>query len=136
MKMHIKPSNNIGDLNAAFREEFLYLKLAFFSKPHHAYKGSAAKFLLTDPTLSVKDMVSQTHEGDIFIEDDMPTWQVERLFESEFGLHVQIFRKSGSIWLETSVSDDLTLERQNAKGRSSEKFKMPIAEPMDYREQD
>ncbi len=136
MKMHIKPSNNIGDLNAAFREEFPYLKLAFFSKPHHAYKGTAAKFLLTDPSLSVKDMNPNAHEGDIFIEEDMPTWQVERLFESEFGLHVQIFRKSGSIWLETSVTDDLTLEQQNAKGRLGEKFQTPIAEPMDYREQD
>ena len=81
-------------------------------------------------------MATPPREAIIFIEENMPTWQVERLFESELGLHVQIFRKSGSIWLETSVTDDLTLDQQNAKGRASEKFQMPIAEPMDYREQD
>ena len=64
----------------------------------------------------------------------MVVWQVERLFEKEFGLHVQVFRQSGEVWLETSVSDDLTLEQQQARASASQ-HPQP-AEMIDYREQD
>ena len=44
---------------------------------------------------------------------------VEKNFEEAFLLHVQVFRQSGSIWLETSVSDHLTLAEQEAKAAKS-----------------
>jgi hypothetical protein len=72
----------------------------------------------------------------LHIEADMPTWQLERLFEQEFGLHVQVFRKSGNIWLMTTVSDSLTLEEQNFKGLESLRHHADLGEISDYREQD
>jgi len=36
--------------------------------------------------------------------------------EDQFGLHVQIFRKSGDLWLQTSKTDEWTIEHQNARG--------------------
>lgn len=74
--------------------------------------------------------------GYLLLEPELTVWQVERLFEQEYALHVQVFRKSGSTWLETSVTDDLTLEQQQAKAVASEHVQPEFVEPMDYREQD
>lgn len=136
MQLQISADRTMGEVQADFNAVFPFLKIVFFNKEHKAYKGSQAKFLLTDKAKTMRELCEKKSDGLLFLEDNMPTWQVERLFEEEFGLHVQVFRKSGSIWLETSKTDDLTLEEQNAKGKASEWHQTPIAEPMDYREQD
>ncbi|MBK8556702.1 MAG: hypothetical protein IPL65_13445 [Lewinellaceae bacterium] len=58
------------------------------------------------------------------------------MLEEQCGLHVQLFRKSGSLWLETSRTDQLTLAQQNAKGESSEHIRPMDEEIPDYREQE
>jgi hypothetical protein len=72
----------------------------------------------------------------LYLEQETPVWQLERLFEEEYGLHVQVFRKSGTVWLETTVSDDLTLEQQEARGKASDRASETNIDPIDYREQD
>ncbi len=136
MVFEIRNDAPISELQKAFSGEFRWLKLAFFTKPHGVYKGSNAKFLITDTFKTFGEIRERQNEGRIFLEPSMPVWQVERLFEEDFGLHVQVHRKSGGLWLETSVTDDLTLEAQDAKGRESEEMARPVAEPLDYREQD
>lgn len=136
MKLEIAANKTIAELQETFNATYPYLKLVFFSKSHKAYKGSPAKFLIQDRSLTLGSLEQKPHDGVLYLEDDMPTWQVERLFEEEFKLHVQIFRKSGNTWLETSVTDDLTLEEQNAKGKLSDRHEFPFIDPMDYREQD
>ena len=136
MKIHVSQEKSIAQIQEEFSKVYPYLKLVFFSKPHKAYKGSHAKFLITDTTQTLGSIEKKPKTGDLYIEVDMPTWQVERLFEEEFGLHVQVFRKSGNTWLETSVTDDLTLEEQNVKGKASERHHFEFVDPIDYREQD
>ena len=136
MKIHLLKNNTIGEIQEVFSEKFPYLKLVFFTKPHKAYKGSPAKFLISDRNITLGSLEKKPHSGDLYIEPEMPTWQVERLFEEEFGLHVQVFRKSGNTWLETSVTDDLTLEEQNVKGKMSEQHHFEFVDPLDYRERD
>ncbi len=136
MKIHVLPEMTIAQIQEEFSKVYPYLKLVFFSKAHKAYKGSHAKFLITDSSLTLGSLEKKPKSGDLYIEVEMPTWQVERLFEEEFGLHVQVFRKSGNTWLETSVTDDLTLEEQNIKGKASERLHFEIVDPIDYREQE
>lgn len=136
MKLHIKKSGKVAEIQEAFNREYPFLKLVFFSRPHRAYKGSNAKFMIQERDAVFSGIADLRREGDLHIEAQMPVWQVERLFEEEFGLHVQVFRKSGSVWLETSVTDDLSLEQQNDKGKAAEWHVTPIADPMDYREQE
>jgi hypothetical protein len=136
MILQIAPDRSIGDVQMDFAEAFPGLKLAFFSKPHAAYKGSFAKFLIQKAQTPLCEIAPNIQAGILHLEPDLPTWQVERLFEEEFALHVQVFRKSGRTWLETSVSDDLTLEQQQAKAVASEHVRQEFVDPMDYREQD
>jgi hypothetical protein len=136
MVLHISADRTIGELQSDFSESFPGLKLVFFSKPHRAYKGSAAKFLLEKKELPLHQISSNIKTGYLLLEPDMVVWQVERLFEEEYALHVQVFRKSGNTWLETSVTDDLTLEQQQAKAVASEHVQQEFVDPLDYRDQD
>lgn len=136
MKIQVLKDKTIGQLQDEFSQTYPFLKLVFFTKPHKAYKGSPAKYLVSDRNITLGSLEKKPHSGDLYLEPEMPTWQVERLFEEEFGLHVQLFRKSGNTWLETSVTDDLTLEEQNVKGKASERHHFEFVNPLDYREQD
>lgn len=136
MNITIAPEQSIAVIQAMFQTEFPYLKLVFFTKPHAAFKGSAAKFLVSDHQKKLGDLNPELKgEGAVELSPVMPTWQVERLFEDSYGLHVQVFRKSGNTWLETSVSDALTLEQQNIKGKGDEHIHQEFVDPIDYREQ-
>lgn len=136
MTVQVAQEKTIGQIQEEFNKQYPYLKLVFFSKKHEAYKGSPAKFMINDRDLVLGDIEKKPHNGVLYLEDNMPTWQVERLFEEEYGLHVQVFRKSGNTWLETSVTDDLTLEEQNFKGQTSERHHFEFVDPLDYREQE
>ncbi|MBL7807295.1 MAG: hypothetical protein JNN28_05760 [Saprospiraceae bacterium] len=136
MQLDITPDKTIGALQTAFSETFAGLKIAFFSKPHGEHKGSAAKFLIQDKNMSLAQLSPDIKSGAIQVFPELVVWQLEKQFEEGFGLHVQVFRKSGRTWLETSVSDNLTLAEQQAKAAASEYIHQEFVDPMDYREQD
>jgi hypothetical protein len=137
MKIELNSTKTIGELQLEFTAAFPYLKLVFFKHAHDAYEGSPAKDILSDPDRRLLEVENKPRVGVLYLEPDTPVWQVERLFKEEFGLFVQVFRKSGTIWLETSVTDDLTLEQQNAKGLAGEPERREPDELFnDYREQE
>ncbi|MBM3178080.1 MAG: hypothetical protein FJZ78_08750 [Bacteroidetes bacterium] len=43
--------------------------------------------------------------------------QIKADFQRATGLIARVFRKSGNVWIETSLTDDWSLERQNAEGK-------------------
>lgn len=54
--------------------------------------------------------------AEIDIDSRWKVSEVEELFAREAGLYVQVFRRSGSLWIETTFTDDWTLEQQNREG--------------------
>lgn len=117
--LHVNEHTSLKELKSQFQNWFPYLKLEFFRKPHGHSQGSPIKELLSD-SLAVKDANPQYKEGDLKISRTMTVEALEDAFEDNFGLHVQVFRKSGKIWLETSVTDKWSLDRQNAHGAESD----------------
>ncbi|MFN0215164.1 MAG: hypothetical protein ACKVT2_12985 [Saprospiraceae bacterium] len=136
MNLQLSPEKTMGELQAEFSEAFPGLKIAFFSKSHRAFKGSAAKFLIQEKSMPLKSLSPKIKTGTLLIEHKTTVEQLEKFFEDEFALHVQIFRKSGRTWLETSLTDNLTLEQQQEKAAASENIQQTFVDPMDYREQD
>ncbi|MBP6812944.1 MAG: hypothetical protein KA138_15555 [Saprospiraceae bacterium] len=137
MQLNIASDKTMGQVQDEFTSFFPNLKLVFFTKAHDAYKGSPAKFLISGHDTLLSTMSARVPASAVLLmELEMPVWQFERLFENEYGLHVQVFRRSGNTWLETSVSDDLTLEEQEAKAEASLVKNFEIVDPLDYRDQD
>jgi hypothetical protein len=51
------------------------------------------------------------------VSDNMRVDELEVLLQYEFGLPAQILRKSGNLWLETSMTEHWTLRQQNDRGQ-------------------
>ena len=139
MTLSIRPSDHISDVQNAFAAAYPHLKLQFFSKAHGESKGSFAKFLIHDRNTLLGVLNPNLQAGEVNISSETVTWALEKFFEENFHLHVQVFRQSGSIWLETSVSDHLSLAEQEMKGAKSTQNPESTAseaEVKDYREQE
>jgi hypothetical protein len=104
----------IAELQQAFSECFPNLALVFFSKPHEVFQSSPVKYLLTESNTPLGRFEKHPHNGAVEVYANMTVAELEQFFEQEFGLHVQVFRKSGNTWQETTLSDQLTLGAQNA----------------------
>lgn len=75
-------------------------------------------------------------EATVSIPTAMTVHELEALFQERLGLYIQVFRKSGKVWLETTATDDWTLFKQNLEGRELSEVQVDNREePADYHEQ-
>lgn len=116
MNIHIADDLSIRDIQKTFSERFPYLKLEFFSRPHQSGKGSEKKYMRSNDAM-LRDFRLIHSDGSLSIEDDMRVSELEELFREHFGLYVQVFRRSGRLWLETTATDNWTLKVQNEQGQ-------------------
>lgn len=113
--MIITDEKRLVDIQREFSQKFPYLKLEFYTQPHAAGAGSSNKVQL--PALSKIGDVRKVHNaGDLSINGHFKVKNLEQLFYQQYGLNVQVFRRSGDIWLQTTSTDEWTLTEQNQKG--------------------
>jgi hypothetical protein len=74
---------------------------------------------MIDNTLSISGMLKNKEGGIVELDDQTTVNSFEQLIDESFGLHVQVFRKSGELYIETTKTDDWTLGQQNAEGKLS-----------------
>jgi len=117
MKINISDSSTIKDIQEVFTKKYPYLKIEFFSKPHRLQVGSRKEHMI-EPEIMIKDCRSKHKNGSLDIYPNNTVAELEKSFQDEFGLSIQVFRKSGNVWIETTVTDDWTLEKQNAEAES------------------
>jgi len=119
--MKIKKDTMISAINESFIEAFPYLKLVFYKKSHDHFHGSMKKDEITED-LEAGILNPEFKEGVVEWKGDMSVDNLETYLEETFGLHAQVFRKSGDLWLQTSVTDHWTLDDQNTNAAQNEKF--------------
>jgi|ERR1043166_4274265 hypothetical protein len=101
----------IGDVQCDFNNAYPYLKIEFYKNIEPGFSRKHLNPMNTVQTAGLR------HEGYLEITDVMTVGQLENVLGEKFGLTVQVSRKSGSIWLETTLTDDWTLRQQNEHGR-------------------
>lgn len=116
--MEIRKNQTIREIKDQFCFHFPGLKIEFYKGHHDAYQGSN-KSEEYDENLKVLEINPDLETGIITLREELATGAVERAFEEKFGLHAQIFRRSNKIWLQTSTTDDWSLDMQNKKGLHS-----------------
>lgn len=114
MIIEIDNTKVIQEIQTEFNKAFPYLMINFFDHGHKEFKGNSKKEMLP---LGTKLSSIKHKNGKIEINEDMTVSELEHLFKTEFGLNVQVFRKSGRSWLETTVTDSWTLKKQNFEGK-------------------
>lgn len=119
MHMHlgIEQETRIMDIQKAFNAAYPYLKLEFFKNPSPQNKISQ-KLEKLSPGVAVKNITHFYNPGSIHLDDKKTVEQLVNDFWEYFGLSVLVFRRSGNLWIETSLTDSWTLDRQNKIGES------------------
>jgi len=96
---------------------FPALKIEFYKKAHSEHEGSPSDDLWEDD-LHLSDIMKVQGDIKISLSPLKTVAQLEAEFE-KYGLHVQVFRWSKNLWLQTTTTDDLTLAQQNERGMES-----------------
>lgn len=133
--IEISNDKSIDKIQKSFNESFPYLKIEFFTQPHEKGKPTSAKYLVS-PKKTIGEFNVKDSQGVLNVSETMTVFELEKMFEQNFGLHVQVFRKSGRIWLETTATDDWTLASQNEQGRELSEGTPEKGETPDYHEQE
>ena len=120
MKIHIDDSRTISAIQKEFNDAFTYLKIEFFKKKHGVGEVSSKADMLPEDATLAKWRTAHT-KGDLEVTETMTVQQLETAFQQKFGVSAQVFRKSGDVWLETTVTDSWTLKEQNEQGEFMEK---------------
>ncbi len=113
--MYIEISNDksVGDVQKEFRAAFPFLKIEFFKKNGAGLRnGSQA---IPDKTTIGMIRSAQTADS-VDIDPARRVEEVEDDFFKKLGLMVRIYRKSGNLWIETTLTDNWSLRRQNHEG--------------------
>jgi hypothetical protein len=116
MKIMINDSRKIYTIQEEFNTLFPYLKIEFFSKPHKE-GGASPKRLVHNNRKTIGECRTVHKNGTVTIIPNITVSELEQNFNDVYGLSAQVFRQSGNIWLETTVTDGWTLEQQNNQGK-------------------
>jgi hypothetical protein len=108
--------NTTESVNAQFNAVYPFLRIGFFKEPH-AFGKSNGKNKVINDSMKIGQIKRSIQSGIIEINGNTTVWELENSFQKHFGLNVQVFRKSGNIWLETTATDNWTLQQQNEQGK-------------------
>ncbi len=135
MKLHIHFNDTLENLQRSFNTEFPFLKLEFFTRPHDKGKPTEKQFLVNSKR-TIDSCNPELKETTVTIPTAMTVQELEKLFQDDLGLYVQVFRKSGKVWLETTATDNWSLFKQNEEGQELSVGGNSLSEEMpDYHEQ-
>lgn len=88
----------VEDVQAEFNNAYPYLRIDFVKK------GRA---------VTIGDLNADVKPCAIEVDDQMAVNQLEKIMSACFNVPVKILRKSGNVWLETSITGNWTLAQQN-----------------------
>ena len=122
MSIVVTNSKTLHEIQRAFQEKFSLLKLEFYINTHHAGEGSTEHNKL-NPALTIGELRNGDAVTEFSIHGNLKTSTLEETWQETFGFSVQVFRKSGNVWLQTTSTDDWTLSEQQ---QSAEEYAKPL----------
>jgi len=131
MKIQLYYNRKVEEIREEFNSSFPYLKIVFVNRIDNTKAASVIEEV--EPTARLIDVTGVLKEGEIDIRPTDSIKEVEQRFEKQYGLPVQIFRKQNGVWMDTDVTDDLTLHEQNTWGREASKpLKIKMDDPFNW----
>lgn len=115
IKITVNDHRKIFAIKEEFNAAYPYLRLEFYSKSNTDGGASEKKFVKSN-SKTLGECRTIHNNGKITISPNMTVANLYERFMDVYGLGVQVFRKSGRAWLETTFTDGWTLEEQNRQG--------------------
>ncbi|HTQ65855.1 MAG TPA: hypothetical protein VMI12_13735 [Puia sp.] len=116
MMLRIDKGSSLKNIQKQFSTYYPFLKIEFFKKipvDQPLYKSESFS------TEELSKYLDGFYEGfvNIDVSRKRTVSEVERDFEKLLGISAHIFRKSGNVWVETTLTNDWPLEEQNEEGK-------------------
>jgi hypothetical protein len=118
MRILLHSNRTVEEVKEEFNNSFPYLKIVFISNKENDVSDKLEE---VEPETRLIELNEILKEGDIDIQSTDSIKDVEQKFEKQHGLPVHIFRNQKGIWMDTHVTDDLTLHELNTWGRETSK---------------
>ncbi|MDP2175596.1 MAG: hypothetical protein Q8K70_06755 [Bacteroidota bacterium] len=115
MIINVSPDLQVRDLKKQFHENFKFLKIECFKKSHGFEQSSHKKDIYSND-IKLSDIMNPKLSEEVVFDENTTVFEFENGFK-KFGLNVQVFRKSGTVYIETSLTDSWTLAQQNSEGK-------------------
>ncbi len=116
MKLQINQETKIKDVQKTFSGVYPFLKIEFYKNPHAEKKLSADEDKISaDETLSEVGNFKKPETIDINKHRTVASLESE--FYEKLGVAAQVSRRTGTIWIETSLTDERSLGLQNKQGK-------------------
>ena len=120
MKLQINKSTTITEIQTEFSKLFPFLKIEFFTRPREANGSLWSKYMVFNHNKKMDEIGQiKTDKNAIEITSLTTVNDFEQQLQDEFGLSVQVFRKSMGSWIATTESDSWTFAVQNEKGKEA-----------------
>ncbi len=116
MTSTINNNRKIFSIQEEFNQEFPYLKLDFYAKSNR-HGGPASEKIVEKSSKTIGDCRTNHENGIINISPNMTVAELEGMFNNMYGLKINISRKAGKSWIETNITNNWTLEKQNEQGK-------------------
>lgn len=114
MELNINRDTVIKTVQDEFNTLYPYLKIEFLAAPKK-FSGYSKMEKLA-PTTPFRNLQTEGADVAISVHRHRTVAEVEKDFQDYTGFTIQLYRKSGKVWIETSLTDDWTLGRQNDAG--------------------
>jgi hypothetical protein len=116
MNIVLEDSMHLPDVYEVFSKLFPFLKIEFFEKRS---SGAVLRRFANEAQKTLKEFKYPYANGrKLVISPNTTVQELDKMFTETYALQLQVFRKSGNIWLETTVTDNWTLEEQNEQGEA------------------
>src|SRR5690349_12186485 len=106
MMLQIETGKQIKQIQAAFNTRYPYLKIELI-------KQQAARA----EKMHGNEVIAKVPAATISMSTQQTVARLEQEFLEKAGLKVKVYRKFCNVWIETTLTDDWTLEQQNAEGK-------------------
>lgn len=116
----ISDRKKIGELQEEFTRVFPYLRLEISDCRVTPGQAGAGDDLQT--SRGTAPVPSENNKAIIMITPQTTVSSLEKNFRELFGLCVQVFRKSGRVWLKTTLTDHWTLQQQSLQAEALSNF--------------
>jgi hypothetical protein len=118
--MIVTADMKLNEVEFQFHKLFPYLRLEF---PLRNQKRGVRSLIQTgtDLTDTIASFSRGGIDGNLRILPSMSVSRLKQSFLTHYGIEVLVFRHSGHVWLETTITDHWTLEEQNKEGKALSK---------------
>ncbi len=115
MRQEITDEQTIAEVQELFHYIFPFLKIDFFEKDLTDVNKINKPVANTGRRLG-EFRPAKNEASSIWLDKFIKVNELERYINATYRLQAQVFRRSRNVWLETTITNNWTLEEQNKQG--------------------